>query len=151
MRKNLLLGLLLLFLVVMNGILLFMLFGQGPNRRPPGGPPGNFIVKELSFDMNQMEEYKELSKEHFKSMRRFDEQSRKLKDVLFNGIGDKNFTAKQADSITSLIAQLSKDKELNVFGHFKEVGEICTPEQKAKLAKIISKTLHRHRKGMRPQ
>lgn len=150
MKKNLLLGLLLLFLVVMNGILLFMLFGQGPNRRPPR-PPKDFIVTELDFDGNQMEEYKELSKEHFKSMRRFDEQSRKLKDVLFNGIGDKNFTAKQADSITSLIAQLSKDKELNVFGHFKEVGEICTPEQKAKLGKIISKTLHRHRKGMRPQ
>lgn len=150
MKKNLLLGLLLLFLVVMNGILLFMLFGQGPDRRPPG-PPKDFIVKELGFDENQMEEYRELSKAHFKSMRRFDEQSRKLKDELFNGIGDKNFTAKQADSITTLIAQLSKDKELNVFGHFKEVGEVCTPEQKAKLDKIISKTLHRHRKGRRPQ
>nr|WP_298930173.1 Spy/CpxP family protein refolding chaperone [uncultured Allomuricauda sp.] len=149
MKKNLLLGLLLLFLVVMNGILLFMLFGQGPERRPPG-PPGDFIVKELRFDENQMQEFRKLSKAHFKSMRVLDEQSRRLKDELFNGIGDKSFTTGQADSITTLIAQLSKDKELNVFNHFKEVGEICTPEQKAKLDKIISKALHRHRKGMRP-
>lgn len=150
MKKNLLLGLLLLFLVVMNGILLFMLFGQGTDRRPPG-PPKDFIVKELGFDETQMQEFRKLSKVHFKSMRVLDEESRKLKDELFSGIGDKNFTTRHADSITTLIGQLSKEKELNVFDHFKKVGEICTPEQKTKLDKIISKALHRHRKGMRPQ
>ncbi|UII80667.1 hypothetical protein [Flagellimonas sp. CMM7] len=149
MKKNLLLGLLLLFLVVMNGILLLMLFQQGPNRRPPG-PPGNFIVKELSFDINQMEQFKELSQGHMHAIRRIDERIRRLKDELFNGIGDEQFTTQHADSITTLIAQLSKEKELNVFNHFEAVGKICTPEQRAKLNSIISEALHHHGKGRRP-
>ncbi len=149
MKKNLLLGLLLLFLVVMNGILLFMLFQQGPDRRPPG-PPGDFIVKELGFDVNQMEQFRELSDGHMRAMRSIDEQTRRVKDNLFDGIGNQQFTEEQADSITSIIAQLSKEKELNVFNHFKAVGKICTPQQKAKLDMIISQALHRHGKGRRP-
>ncbi|PWL37790.1 hypothetical protein DKG77_13530 [Flagellimonas aquimarina] len=149
MKKNLLLGLLLLFLVVMNGILLFMLFQQGPNRRPPG-PPGDFVVKELSFDMNQMEQFRELSKGHMHAMRSIDERIRGLKDELFSGIGNEQFTTQHADSITTLIAQLSKEKELNVYDHFEAVGKICTPEQRAKLNIIISQALHHHGKGRRP-
>lgn len=143
MKKNLLLGLLLFFLIIMNGVLLFMLFQKGPDRRPPK-PPGDFIVKELNLNTDQLQKFNVLSRDHHQEMRKLDHEIRGLKDQLFNGIGQEDFTPQKVDSITTLIAALGKQKESNVYRHFKALSEICTPEQRVKLNRIITKAMRKH-------
>ncbi len=143
MKKNLLLGLLLFFLIVMNGVLLFMLFQKGPYGRPHK-PPGDFIVKELNLNTDQLQKFNALRRTHYQEMRRLDHEMRGLKDQLFNGIGQEDFTPQKLDSITTLIAALSKQRESNMYHHFKAVSEVCTPEQRIKLNHIIAKAMRKH-------
>ena len=61
MKKNGALYVLLAFLIIANGFFLF-LFLSKPSKN--GGNPENFIAKELKFDEQQLEKFRELNEIH---------------------------------------------------------------------------------------
>ncbi|MEP5615564.1 MAG: hypothetical protein ABJP76_05610 [Flavobacteriaceae bacterium] len=138
MRKNLPIIILLIFLVVMNGILLFLLLDK-PDRQ--NRPPRDFITNQLGFDENQKQEFRNIDEEHHKKMRNLHNRSTGLKKYLFNKLRDEDFTNRELDSVTVLVGELSRKKEKEVFSYFKEIEKVCDEEQKNKLEAILSGAL----------
>lgn len=148
MKKNLPIIILLIFLVVMNGILLFLLLDK-PDRQ--SRPPRVFITQQLGFDENQKKEFKDIDERHHRKMKNIDNRSMGLKKYLFNKLGGSDFTDKELDSVTVLIGELSRKREKEIFNYFKEIEKVCNKEQKSKLEAILSGALNHGRNGMGPE
>ncbi len=140
MKKNILLAILLIFLMVMNGVLLFLLLNKPEKRK---GPPGTFISSQLGFDLGQQSDFLEIDRIHHLKMREIGNRSRNLKEYLFANMDDVDFTDKKLDSITDLIGKLGAEKEREVFSYFKQIESICNKEQKLKLESILQQALRR--------
>ncbi len=150
MKKNLLLYILLIFLIVVNGFFLFNYIGNSNSKKLEGPQsPGNFIAKELGFNKTQLEQFRENNQMHHETMMSLSEDIRGLKDELFNRLSDANIAEKVVDSITTLIAQREKEKETEVFYHFKSIQEICNEKQKEKFKDMINDAIRLE--GLRDQ
>jgi hypothetical protein len=149
MKKNLLLYILLIFLIIVNGFFLFNYIGK-PQMKGPRGPkgPSTFIAKQLNFDDTQLEEFNKLDNSHRKRMRVIFDNLRELKGELFHNISNNE---NKIDSIATLIGNTEKQKELEVINHFRDVLSICNERQKKHFDEIMRDALHQdRRKGQRP-
>ena len=142
MTKNTILYVLLTFLIIANGFFLYDYLGK-PDRNGPRKNPEQFIVKELNFNTNQMQEFKGLGKNHRERMRRLDQEQKQLKNQLFSKISEKNINPLEIERISSLIGENNKNKDLEVFNHFRAIQEICNAPQKQKFKKIVMDALHK--------
>ena len=149
MKKNIILYVLLVFLIIVNGIFLF-LFLNKPSKK--GQKPEDFIAKQLKFDAKQLEQYSQLNELHEKDRRMFADNTKQLKDALFSKISDENVTSVTIDSLTNLMGKKEQAREMMVFNHFRELRAICNTKQKIELDKIIEDGLHKgRRENGRPQ
>ena len=135
MTKNTILYVLLAFLIIANGFFLYDYLGK-PDRDGPRNNPEQFIVKELNFNADQMQEFKGLGKNHRERMMRLDQEQKQLKDQLFSKVSEKNINPLEIERISSLIGENNKNKDLEVFNHFRAIQEICNDSQKQKFMKI---------------
>lgn len=152
MKKNLILYILLVFLIVVNGFFLFNYMGNG-NDKKQNNPnrPGDFIVKELGFNKAQLEQFGKNSKGHHQTMIGLSADIRNLKDELFDRLSDSSLNKVTVDSITTLIGEKEKEMETETFYHFKTIQSICNDKQNEKFKKIIKDALHRGgERGQRP-
>ena len=141
--KSKLLPVLLVILMLLNGILIFMLIKKPQeNKRHP--QKRNFLIRELQFTDNQKDKFLSFDTLHRENMMRFDQQIRRQKDVIFNSFSE---SLTNIDSLSILIGELTRKKEVEVFRFFKSVRKICTKDQQAKFNKIISKALKGGKKG----
>lgn len=145
MKKNLLLYILLIFLIIVNAFFLYNYLGKGENIQEPKDrkPPGVFLVKELGFDDAQKEKFRVLTREHSQKMRRFSDDIRGWKDDLFKGLSDDSMTEINSEAIAYLIGQSEAAKDLEVLMHFKNVRDLCNDKQKEKFNEIIKDALRR--------
>ncbi|GAA3598317.1 hypothetical protein Q4Q39_19750 [Flavivirga amylovorans] len=145
MKKNVLLYVLLVFLIVVNVFFLFNYLGNSDdteNRDRPKGPI-SFIVKELDFNDEQMLQLEKLNRKHHHRMMRIDDDIKQLKDALFNKLSDVSLNENSIDSITDLIAERVKEKDIEAFYHFKDIQDLCNDQQKEKFKSIINDALHK--------
>tara|TARA_R110002050_G_scaffold4573_1_gene22045 strand:+ start:28692 stop:29186 length:495 start_codon:yes stop_codon:yes gene_type:complete len=149
MKKNLLLYILLLFLIIVNGFFLYNYLGNNEKEgfKEPIRPD-EFLLKELKFDGAQQELFNELGKKHHHTMRGLSDGIKVLKDNLFKGLSDSSLSSINIDSIATLIGEKTKARDLEALRHFKSIQELCNDKQKEKFNKIISDAL---RKGARNQ
>lgn len=149
MKKQSVLYILLIFLILSNAFFLFQFIGKKDSNK---GKPEDFIVKQLKFNDNQLEAYNTLRLSHIETIKSINDQTRLLKDEMFSKISESNVSQTYIDSITGLIGaqEMQKDKEL--FMHFLKVRDICNERQKEKLKKILKDALRRggERKGPPP-
>jgi len=145
MKKTVLLYILLAFLILMNAFLLFSRFHKSEKRGSKGSKK-DFIVKKLNFNEDQKETYANFFDAHKIVMQDLDSELRELKDSFFNKIATSNFPAKKLDSLATLISLKEKDKDLELFSHFKHVYDICDESQKKDFQEIIKKSLHRSKR-----
>lgn len=146
MKKNILLYILLIVLVVMNGFFMVKIFGD---KHPPDRNPGLFIAKELNFDTAQMQEFEKINNVHHEAMREISRDIKKLKDQLFNQLSETEVNETKINDITSRIGEKERQKDLKTFYHFKAVQKICVDEQRPRFNSIIQDALHRPKKGRR--
>ena len=144
MKKNTLLYILLVFLVVMNAFFMFKIFGDKP---PRGSNPGNFIAKELQFDEAQMKAFKQINDMHHKEMMGIMKEVRMLKDELFDYIAAPNHSEAKVSELTQAIGDKIRLRDEKTFYHFKEVKKICTDKQKIRFNKLVQEALRRPGKG----
>ena len=141
--KSKFLPVLLVILMLLNGVLIFMLIKKPhENKRHP--QERNFLIRELQFTNNQKDKFLSFDILHRENMMRFDQQLRRQKDVMFNSFSE---SVTNIDSLSLLIGELTRKKEVEVFRFFKSVRKICTKDQQAKFNKIISKALKGGKKG----
>lgn len=141
MKKNTLLYILLVFLVVMNGFFMFKIFGDKP---PKGGNPGKFIAKELHFDEAQMKSFSKMNDTHHETMMKISREIKELKDQLFAEISETTTNETKVNDITRRIGEKEQEKDLKTFYHFKEVQKICTDEQRTRFNILVQEGLKRH-------
>lgn len=144
MKKNLLLYILLIFLIIVNGFFLFNYMGKtNAGKQSERQRPGDFIIKELGFNELQLEQFRALNHEHHRTMRHLSGDLKILKDDLFDELSISPTNDMLIDSMTSLIGKKQKERETEVFYHFKRIQEICNSSQKEKFEKIIIDALRR--------
>lgn len=147
MKKQPIIYILLAFLIIVNGFFLFH-FLKKP--KPPKKPE-LFIVEELGFNEVQMKEFELMSDLHFDKMQGVNRQIKRLKDDLFSKVSEAEVPPTYLDSITSLIGEQEKQKDILVFTHMQKVKDLCDERQKKKFDKILMKALRQHRPGGRPR
>ncbi|NAS11661.1 Spy/CpxP family protein refolding chaperone [Poritiphilus flavus] len=147
MKKNLLLTVLLVFLIAMNAVLLFLLFNKSDNKQ---GPPHEFVVRQLNFSDEQTEQYHLLEQRFRERMRPVHHRTRELKDALFNSVTDENTSQVIVDSLTTLIGNLEKARDTEVFNHFRAIYDLCDSEQKQRFQKLIGNVMQRRGPGGPP-
>lgn len=146
MKKNTLLYILLIVLVVMNGFFMFKIFGD---KHPPDPNPGMFIAKELHFDEKQMNDFSKLNDVHHDAMRKTSRELKELKEALFNQLEAAEVNTAEVNDLTRRIGEKERQKDLKTFYHLKEVQKICTDEQRLRFNSIIQEALHRRGKKRR--
>ncbi len=144
MKKNIILYVLLIFLIISNGFFVFNYIGKKYDRNPRD-PQGNknFIVKELGFNDAQLKQFEKRSKGHHQMIMELSDEMRVLKDELFDKLSDDSVTQITIDSMTSLIGQKAKQKDAEAFRHFKMIRDLCNEKQKEKFKIIIKDALHK--------
>jgi hypothetical protein len=90
-----------------------------------------------------MQEFKGLGKNHRERMMRLDQEKKLLKDQLFSKVSKKNINPLEIERISSLIGENNKNKDLEVFNHFRAIQEICNDPQKQKFQKIVMDALYK--------
>ena len=157
MKKNIPLIVLMAFLMVMNGILLYLVIQKPDKKRRP---PRALITEELGFDDAQMTAFFDLEEGHRKKMREIDRRTLELREELFMYLEDNNSRGMKIDSLGDLIGTLAKQRELELFEHFDAIEKICNERQKKKLRKLVNGALrpgppggppHHHQHGPPPR
>jgi hypothetical protein len=151
MKKNTVLYILLLALIILNGFFLYNYLGR-PGNNKPNEPQKNkdFIVKELGFNAIQLEEFNEKSKGHHEIIMRLSDNIRDLKDSLFGMLSQDSINETAIDSISSLICKKETEKEKEIFNHFRMIRDIANDKQKEKFESILMDALRQGDSGNRP-
>ncbi len=119
-------------LLVNVATLLFFWFTRPPHLDRPQGEKGDLISKELNLNSDQQATFTTLKRQHHRTH-----------DSLLQIIAEKRmvlYAQKTAslDSTIQVIGHLQEQIELMTYQHFEKVQEICTPEQQAKLDKMLA-------------
>jgi Spy/CpxP family protein refolding chaperone len=119
-------------LLVNVSLLAFILLG-GPRHQPP-----DFLLEKLNFSEEQKEKFGELKGEHRSTINRQRSEIDALKDKLYENFSSKSFTDEEARKITKKIGQREAEGDLLTFQHFREIRNMCTPEQQGKFDRLIN-------------
>jgi len=151
MKKNIIVYILLIFLIVVNGFFLFNYMGK--NRMQSSKAPQenrDFLVKELGFTSAQLAAFNPKNEAHHALMKRLSDDIRNLKDELYNKLSDAHVEASTIDSLAVLISEKESEKEKEIFYHFKMIQELSNDKQKEKFKRIIMDALRQGDQGQGP-
>ena len=146
MKKNKLLYILLIVLLISNAFFLFKHFGDKHDRRGNDRKgPRNYVIKELNFTEAQEKQYHDLRSAFFSNMKIQDSNIRLLKDEFYSYLSREELSTKNIDSLASLISEKEKQKDLELFNYLGKVRSMCDGEQKERLAEIIRERINKRR------
>lgn len=124
--------LVILALLINAGTLIYFL-SSGPKDRPHRRP-AQILNETLKLDTKQQETYAVLRKSHHITHDSLLKVIATQRQYLYNEKQMAN------DSLLTKIGLLQKEIERVTYEHFKEVRQICTPEQQVKLDTLLAKT-----------
>lgn len=142
MKKNLPFTILLVFLVLMNGALLFLLFNKGPKQERR---PRQMISEVLGFKGEQLDKFRLLDNTHHEKMLGFEKEIGGLRAQLLGDISQNNLLANERDSIIALMGDLDEDKNRELYEFFIQVDMLCNASQKERLRRIVQRSGARDR------
>jgi periplasmic protein CpxP/Spy len=129
-------------LFVLNMGTLGWIFFKNQGHEPPIGPV--IIEEALSFDSKQREDFKPLMRKHFEAVIPLRKEIQKDKDSLFDWIkSGSNDTIVLNNRLASLSLKVIEN-ERNTFLHFKEIRDLCTPEQRKVFDEVLIEKFKHH-------
>ena len=137
MKKNTVLYILLVVLIIMNGFFLFNYIGR-PGQNGPN-ESGNFIASELNFNDTQLAQFKTLEIKHRTAMRAVGDDIKSLKDQLFNNITAPSVNQQDINKLITSIADNVIIKENELFARLRGIYQLCDDKQKEQFKSIIKK------------
>jgi Spy/CpxP family protein refolding chaperone len=139
----------IIFLLITNvGMLLFFVFSSKPVKKEPdreqgGGGMYNSLQKEVGFSTAQLDRYQVLRKEQRDIVRPLFVELRAAKknfyDLLYSDTVSDSLIIADADSI----AQKQKKLDIQMFHYFKNIRNMCTPDQLQKFDSTVNKVVTR--------
>lgn len=145
MKKNTILYLLLIVLLVMNGFLLINFLGRPDHKMPKES--GTFITEELQFNEAQLKQFHIVEDTHHNNMRAIGDEVKRIKDELFEKITEPNISQTTIDSLISLISEKEQLKEKELFKRLRSVYDLCDEDQKERYSEIIKKARRFNHQG----
>lgn len=141
MKRETLLTIAVAVLFLLNlGIIGFLLLNQMPHHPPHHRPPvDRVIIEGLGLDNRQQEQFEELKHEHRSQMVVLDNEYNTVVEEYFNLLGSDTAGVSSKDSLESEMAAIQTKRAQVTLEHFRQLKQICTPEQQKKFDSIISK------------
>jgi hypothetical protein len=139
MKKDTIYKLLIVFLVLINGVTLYITFTKRGHRDMRFE-----LVDQLQMNGQQKEAVLDLQRKHFKIKDQLMDQNRRLNDSLFNLLKKASVDTVISNSILNQLSERHEYIEKMTFQHFVDVAKICNTAQKQKLVDAITHTFHKN-------
>lgn len=151
--RNKMLSVLVLILLLTNILLLVFFVRMKPDHDPKKtenrddrnkGSVMQLLEKQVGFNEDQMVQYKALKDQHWDKMKPYFGEMRNAKDRFYKLLG----SSMAADSIVvssaaDSIAAKQKQIDMQTFRHFREIRDICTPQQQPAFDSMVQQVLRR--------
>jgi periplasmic protein CpxP/Spy len=129
-----------------GGIIMLLLMNVGmmcwlwfmPDGKPRL-PEQLFLEKELGFNEQQKEKYREMRTKYFSDMSAIRDSIRPMKEIMLKRIIEDSLTDEEVFKISLATETKMAKVNLLTFKHLREVRNFCTPEQRQKFDRIIDK------------
>jgi protein CpxP len=128
------------FLLLLNvGTLAFIWVHRPP---PPGEKgPFMFLVKATGMDDGQQAVYSQLRQIHQSKMEGNKKQSTTLHRQLFDLLAQHGVSDPEVQQLIDSIASVKREEELLTYTHFRNVRELCRPDQQGKFDAAIGEAI----------
>ena len=133
-----------LLLLLNIGTLAFLWLNRPP--APEARGPFSFLVKATEMDEKQAVGYRSLRDDHRSKMEDFRKQNGQIRAKLFELLGKNGPNDPEIAPFLDSIATLRRQEEQLTYTHFRQVRELCRPDQQAKFDAVIVEAVQ----NMRP-
>lgn len=131
---------LILVLLLLNISTVYFLWSSAKKHGRPGK---NELVEMLDLEGTAKTKIIAMQEEHFSKKDALIKRSRDLHEELFRSFNDSSKDSTAIAQLIDRIVENQRETEQMTFDYFKEVSEICTPEQRVKLQELIHDVLKR--------
>jgi hypothetical protein len=136
----------ILILLLSNlALIFFFVFNNNPKeRRYDKNDMGGLytsLQNDVGFSQSQLEEYSQMRKEQFKSLKPYFEEVRKSKQDFYSLILLDNNTDSLVQSKANMIGEKQKIVDMKMFNYFKQVQSLCTDGQREKFDSVLKKSV----------
>lgn len=114
---------------------------QAVEKVPSKSPAIEYLVNELGLDSVQKEKLGLLKADHQQKMREIRSRNKAVKDALFSLLKDSTATDSAVAKAARESVVYDVEAELVTFKHFREIRNLCNPEQKKKFDSVIAEVL----------
>ena len=150
MAKTRPLVIIIVFLLITNiGMLLFFIFSGSPaekkgySREQESKGMSNSLQNEVGFSADQLNRYQSLRKEQREIVKPLFGELRATKKEFYGLLYIDNVSDSLITADVDSIAQKQKNLDAQMFHYFKNVRNICMPNQTQKFDSVINKVLMR--------
>lgn len=136
----------ILILLLSNlALLFFFVLNNKPHERKYSnnekGGLYTSLQKDVGFSQSQLDEYLQLRKEQFKTLKPYFEEVRKSKEGFYSLIPTDIAPDSLVQSKVNLISENQKMVDLQMFNYFKQVRNLCTDGQLEKFDSVLKKSV----------
>lgn len=136
MKRETLLTVVVILLLILNFATLSFLVSNHPNHlphhRPPGLGVGAIIAERLHFTPEQNQQFDLLKRAHRSSINHLDADYRQVLISYLSLLKSDKYSARTKDSLESELAKIEVLKADITLSHFREVKSLATAEQRKK-------------------
>ena len=136
----------IVFLLLTNiGMLIFFLnckdHGKGGGKGGRSAAMRSFLQKEIGFNDQQLAQFDSLSKKHREQIKPSFDDMRNGREQEMKALGQSGFNDSAIEASATKSSAMQKEMIKTMLLHFREVRELCTPEQKPKFDSLFYKSL----------
>lgn len=143
MKRETLLTLAVIALLVLNfGTLGYLFFRRPPH--PPGGgqrPLDRQIVQQLQLTDEQKQQFETLKKGHHEQMLAIEKSYRATMEEYFNLLKNDTIEPRLSDSLQAVLGAMQEERAKITLQHFKSLKALCNAEQQQQFAALIPELL----------
>jgi periplasmic protein CpxP/Spy len=128
MSKTKFLTIAVIALMVLNlGLIVALILGSPPMRRPHDKDPKEIIIEKLKLNKEQISQYEKLIEKHREQIKEKEEALMSAKNSLFLLLQAKDYN--QRDSLVNQIGMIQAEIEQINFQHFADLKTLCDDKQ----------------------
>lgn len=147
MKRETLLTIVVVFLLVLNlgtlGFLFFQNRGSHGHHGPPHHPgvgfhrPDELMIETLQWDNAQIEKFEGFKEDHHQQMEVLHQQTRENARAYFQLLGRTPVDTLMADSLSKVMGAIETKKAGVTYSHLQDLKSICNETQKPKFDSLL--------------
>ena len=153
-KSRILIFIIAVLLISNIAMLIFFLSGKRDmpkpdNEKRPGYGMSETLKKEAAFDDQQVKQYEDLREKHWEKMKPMFHDMQVTKSSFYSLVKDNSLADSSVAALATQIGEKQKAIDYQIFQHFRQVRNICRPDQQSKFDTIYSGIVKRMSGGGR--